>query len=295
MKTTLQILTFGLMTAIFSCGQPNDGKNISTISTDTLQTNLDQKERERLKRRKEIEEQGYADSLRLDKVLQDALKIASQNMSRDRFIEKYEVFPDSTPVSVEINLGYHFSKANPHLIIRRNEPSAIYIDIYSKDENKFEKVVSHEQWTLTYVNDTIRDINSDGVNDFVVNWYGSSGCCLKAFSDVYILKQDKKAFTANFEFINPTFSPKEKIIRGVCYGHPGETEMYKYKWKDEQIDTLEYVSYEKNEKGIKTGKIIISAGRPHGDKFKKLKVLNSIPAEYRKIDGYDWFTGNVYD
>ena len=33
-------------------------------------------------------------------------------------------------------------------------------------------------------------------------------------------------FSKNFEFINPTFSPKEKIIRGICYGHPGETEMY---------------------------------------------------------------------
>ena len=39
-----------------------------------------------------------------------------------------------------------------------------------------------------------------------------------------------KTISNNFEFINPTFSPKEKIIRGVCYGHPSETEMYKYKW-----------------------------------------------------------------
>jgi hypothetical protein len=144
---------------------------------------------------------------------------------------------------------------------------------------------------MTYVNDTIRDINGDGLNDFVVNWYGASGCCLKAFSNIYLLQHDKKAFTENFKFINPTFSPKEKIIRGVCYGHPGETEMYKYKWNGEQIDTLEYVSYEKNDKGEKTGKILISTDRPDGDKFKTLRVLNSVPKEYRKIEGYDWFTG----
>jgi len=294
MKTILNILTLGLLTTFFSCGQPNDKKNIAVVTTDTLQTGLDKKEKERLEKRREIEEQDNADSVRLDKVLQDALKIANQNISKDRFIEKYEVSPDSILVSVEINLDYHFTKTKSHLIIRRNEPSAIYIDIYSKGDNKFEKVVSHEQWTMTYVNDTIQDINGDGLNDLVVNWYGSTGCCLKAFSNVYLLRPDKKTFSENFEFINPTFSPKEKIIRGVCYGHPGETEMYKYKWNGEKVDTLEYISYERNEKG-KTGKIIISTNRPYGDKFKILKVLNSVPTEYKKIEGYDWFTGNGYE
>jgi hypothetical protein len=294
MKTTLHILTLVLLSALCSCGQPNDKKNIPVITTGTLPTSIDKKEQERLEKRKEIEEQDYADSLRLDKVLQGALKIANQNIGKNKFIEKYDVSPDSFPVSVEINLDYHFTKTNPHLIIRRSEPSSIHIDIYTKTKNQFKKVISHEQWTMTYVNDTIRDINGDGQNDFVVNWYGASGCCLKAFSNVYLLRQDKKAFSVNFEFINPTFSPKEKIIRGVCYGHPGETEMYKYKWNGEKVDTLEYVSYERNEKG-KTGKIIISTDRPDGDKFKTLKVLNSVPTEYKKIKGYDWFTGNGYE
>ena len=294
MKMTLHILTFGLLTIFFSCGQPNEKKKVAGVTTDTLQTNIDKKETERLEKRKQIEEQDNADSIRLDKILQNALKIANQNFNKDRFIKKYEVSSDSINVSVEINLDYYFTKASPHLIIRRDDPSAIYIDIYSKTDSKFEKVVSHEQWTMTYINDTIRDINGDELNDFVVNWYGSTGCCLKAFSNVYLLRHDKKAFSENFEFINPTFSPKVKIIRGVCYGHPGETEMYKYKWNGEKVDTLEYVSYERNEKG-KTGKIIISTDRPYGDKFKTLKVLNSVPTEYKKIEGYDWFTGNGYE
>ncbi|MFL9829494.1 hypothetical protein ABS764_01395 [Flavobacterium sp. ST-87] len=294
MKTKLHILTLVLLSTLISCGQPSRKKENSVVTKDTLQTSLSKKEKERLEKRRAIEEQDYADSLRLDKILQDALKIANQNIGKDKFVEKYEISPDSISVSVEINLDYHFTKTNPHLIVRRNEPSAIYIDIYTKGENKFEKVVSHEQWTMTYVNDTIQDINGDGLNDFVVNWYGANGCCLKAFSNVYLLRQDKKAFSDNFEFINPTFSPREKIIRGVCYGHPGETEMYKYKWNGEKVDTLEYVSYERNEKG-KTGKIIISTDRPYGDKFKTLKVLNSVPTEYKKIEGYDWFTGNGYE
>lgn len=295
MKSILHILTLGLLTTFFSCGQSNDKKYNAVVKTDTLQTSIDKKEKERLEKRKKIEEEDYADSLRLDKVLQDALKIANQNISKVKFIEKYEVSPDSILVSIEINLDYHFTKTNPHLVIRRSEPNAIYIDIYSKSDNRFEKVVSHEQWTMTYVNDTIRDINGDGLNDFVVNWYGSNGCCLKAFSNVYLLRQDKKAFSENFEFINPTFSPREKIIRGVCYGHPGETEMYKYKWIREKVDTLEYISYQKNDKGVKTGKVVISTDEPFGDKYKILKILNSVPTEYRKIEGYDWFTGNGYE
>jgi hypothetical protein len=295
MKTILHILTIGLIALFYACGQSNEKTNNSIVLADSSKTDLEKREKVRLEKRKQIEEQDRIDSLRLDKVLKDALKIATRNIGKDKFQEKYEVMPDSIPVSVEISLDYHFTKTNPHLIIRRNEPSTIYIDIYSKHNNKFERVVSHEQWTMTYVNDTIWNINGDGLNDFVINWYGSNGCCLKAFSNVYILRPDKKSFSNNFEFINPTFSPREKIIRGVCYGHPGETEMYKYKWNGEKIDTLEYVTYEKNDKGVKTGKVIISTERPYGDKYRTLKVLNSVPTEYSKIEGYDWFTGNGYD
>jgi hypothetical protein len=34
---------------------------------------------------------------------------------------------------------------------------------------------------MTYVNDTIKDINGDSLNDSVVNWDGVTGCCLKGF------------------------------------------------------------------------------------------------------------------
>ena len=290
MKTTLHILILAIFTVFLSCRQ----KGVSVITGTTLQTIDDKKEQERLEKGREVEKQDYTDSLRIDNILQDALKIAYQNISKNKFIKEYKVLPDSIPITVEINLDYHFTRSSPHLIIKRNEPSVIYIDIFSKNDSKFEKVISHEQWALTYVNDTIRDINGDGLNDFIVNWYGSSGCCLKAFSNVYLLRQDKKAFSMNFEFINPTFSPKEKIIRGICYGNPSETEMYKYKWKGEKIDTLEYVSYETNDQGIKTGRILISSDRRFNKEFKTLKALNSVPKEYRKIEGYDWFTGKGY-
>ena len=67
--------------------------------------------------------------------------------------------------------------------------------------------------------------------------------------------------------------------------------MYKYKWSGENVDTIEYVSYERNEKG-KTGKVIISTNRPDIDNFKVLKIINYVPKEYTKIEGYYWFKGN---
>lgn len=66
--------------------------------------------------------------------------------------------------------------------------------------------------------------------------------------------------------------------------------MYKKRWNGENVEVVEYVFYERNTKG-KTGKVIVSITRLNEDHFKILKVLNSAPNEYKKIDGYNWFTG----
>ncbi|MEZ4988409.1 MAG: hypothetical protein R2795_25855 [Saprospiraceae bacterium] len=195
MKTISYILTLTVFVTLLSCRQTNSKNEAPLVRTDTLLINIDKKEQERLKRRRQLEEQKNIDSLRLDKVFQNAFIIANQNVSKGKFVAKYDILPDSFPISVEINLDYHFSEMNPHLVIRRNDPGTIYIDIFSKKESNFEKVVSHEQWSSTYVSDTIRDINGDGLNDFVVNWYGSTGCCLKAFSNVYLLQQNESEFS----------------------------------------------------------------------------------------------------
>lgn len=295
MKTKIYITTLAMM-LLFSCGQTNE-KNKKLLDKKQPAVKIfEQREKERLEKRAEIEKEEKKDSIRLDKVLSEALKIATLEIHQKKFQKKYKVRPDNEyDVQVEININDYFTKNDPHLIIRRLEPNNLYIDIYSKDGNKFKNVLSHKQWTLTYTNDTIRDINGDGLKDFVVNWYGATGCCLKGFSNIYLLRKDKKEFSKGFEFINPTFSPQEKIIRGVQYGHPGETEIYKFKWNGEAIDTLEYVYYDTNKEGKKTGKIIISKKRAYSENKKDIQKLNSIPAEYKKIEGFDWFTGKGYE
>ena len=280
MKTKLILLLIGIITTFISCDHSNRKKENPVVVTKHSPSNPEK-----------IDEQVQLDSIRLDKVLQAAIKLANHQFGKDTFTQKYKVSLDDIPISVEMDLDYFFSKTNSHLIVKRTDPNNIYLDVYSKGKHSFEKVLSHKEWTMTYVSDTIRDINGDGRKDFVVNWYGSTGCFLKAFSNVYLLRTDKKGFSKNLEFINPTFSPSEKIIRGVCYGQPGETELYKYKWNNEIVDTLEYVSFQRNSKGIKTGKVIITNDRPYSKQCKTLNVLNSVPSEYQKIVDYEWFLG----
>ena len=227
----------------------------------------------------------------LNEILEDARSI---NLHKEVKSQYSLLSPDSSySVKVEINSGKLFGNGYTYRLVRRYAPSDVFINIFIHENNSFKEILSYDVWSITYVNDTIMDINGDGIKDFTVNWYGASGCCLKAFSDVYLLRNNGKSFSESFEFINPTFSPKEKIIRGICYGHSGETEMYKYKWNKETVDTIEYVSYEKNGEEEKTGKIIISDIRPfEGTNYKILKKLHSVPEEYKNIDGYDWFTGD---
>lgn len=278
-----------ILLLLFSCGKSNEKKKDAVIKRGTAPKTFVETEEDRLKREKRINEELRVDSLAFEKVLTDALEIASENNDKNNFQKKYKT---SSDIEVEMNLDHHFTTDFPHLIIHRYGENDIYIDIYSKVNSKFQKMLSYNIWNLEYQNDTIKDINGDGLNDFVVNGYGSSGCCLKAFSDIYLIRKDKKTFSKEFDFINPTFSPKEKIIRGIEYGHPGHTEMYKYKWNGEAVDTLEYVYFETNKKEEKTGKIVISKYKSQN---KKKIIVNSIPNEYKNIYGFDWFTGKGFE
>lgn len=169
-------------------------------------------------------------------------------------------------------------------------PMNVYIHVLTFAEGNIVKVISHKQWGMTYTGDTIFDVNGDGRKDFVVNWYGSTGCCLKGFSDVYIARKNHISFTEPFEFINPTFSPEEHVVRGICYGHPGDTEMYKYKWNGEKIDTIEYVMFEKDTAGNNIG-VLISKQR-NSKPSNIIRKQKHVPTEYKLINDFGWFMDN---
>ena len=176
MKKTVIISTIGLMILVCSFGQPIDNRIVSSNEQESTQIKLEKREKERIEKRRKIEEEDRFDSIRLSKVLDKALIIASRNIDLKSFTLEFDSELDSNfIVTTTMKMDTLFSAKYKYLIIHRNSPSLINIDVYIKRDNKFEKVITHEESNLTYVNDTIQDVNGDGQKDFLVNWYGNIG------------------------------------------------------------------------------------------------------------------------
>lgn len=292
-----QLITVLIIVLLVSCGnvkeeraQPIPDKDSSTLPSDS------QILRETWKKN---EESAKADSIRMASVLQKALDTACKYIKSPTFKKKFTTVPDGLyAVETRLAMNTFFSKGFKHLIVHMSQPSdehvelpGEYINIYVKQDSGFKQVLAHREWANTYTNDTLQDVNGDGLQDLVVNGYGSNGCCLKAFAEVYLYLPQTGTFSEGYHFINPTFSAKEKVIRGVNYGHPTETSLYKYKWNGASLDTLEYISFEKDDNDKNTGKFIRSAVLNNNTETTKKERLNRPPSEYRNIFGYYWFIG----
>ena len=287
MKRTTNILMLVILTIIFGCGQ-NANKDVNSIKqNDSIPKTTSKNNISKEERQKQIEEENRIDSLRLEIALNDALKVAQTEFKTDNFKKEYEIQPDDSSyiIKIEVLIGKLFKGNQKYFLLRRQVPWATYLDLYKVKDDKTEKIIEREQGGMTYIRDTIFDVNGDGHKDFLVHWYPSSGCCRRNIYNVYINQPEKGNFTQDYEFINPTFSAKEKIIRGIEYGHPGEVGLYKYKWEGLQVDTIEFIYPNANKKGqfIKTKK---GAYKPTE---KEGVVLKAVPKEYQKIESYEWF------
>lgn len=231
------------------------------------------------------------DSIMLDKALRMALDTTKLKINLVNYYTEYEQkISGRLLVTTNITIGNLFSNINRHIIIRRIAPWGVYINLYIIKNNEFIPLLYREQLGMTYSGDTIIDVNGDKNKDFIVFWSPNSGCCHAEFSNVYLNKGDDSAFSKDYEFINPTFSPNEKIIRGVEYGYPEEVGLYKFKWNGFQVDTIEYIYHDQKNKGqfIKTKN---SYKNPHP---KDGETLKTVPEEYTNIESYYWFNGDIY-
>jgi hypothetical protein len=288
-KTITALLATTIVLAVFLIGLPSRKPEMPVELPVATPSPIESPQPNPQSRRQEIAAQDSLDSIRLADVLIEARKIAGEHAAEGDFEVSYTVgHAEEGEIIVEINSAHLFSSQFRHLIIRRSGLGEMNIDIFVLHNEKYVPVLAHSQPSVIYINDTLQDVNGDGRKDFVSNGYGATGCCLKAFRDVYLLRPDGRSFSKGFWFINPTFAPRERVVRGVCYGHIGETEMYKFRWKGESLDTLAYIAFEKDSLGEKTGKFVESKqqhGSPH-------RILLTMPAEYTFIEGYDWFLGN---
>jgi hypothetical protein len=244
-------------------------------------------EEERKQRRMEIEEQERNDSIQLWKALNKGLVYATKNKEKNSFQYKFEMLTDNSSIKVQTNLSYGhlFSKDKKHLIVRRTVPWGVISSIFILEKNNLKKVCEIEPLANTFIDDTVRDINGDSYKDFLVHTYSTSGCCRRDVYSAFLYFPKTGRFTSDYRFMNPTFSPNEKLIRGVEYGHPGEVGLYKYKWNGFRVDTIEFIYPYHDKKGqfIKTTKQEYLPTKNEG------AVLKSLPNEYQKIESIEWF------
>jgi len=287
MKTMISWIILLIFSFLLACGQTAIQDKKTNTKNDSIQTAKTEKQLTKEERRRQIERENRIDSLRFELALKDALKIAQKAFKTENYTKQYEFYPDdsSYAINIEIAIGLLFKDKQKYFLLRRHVPWATYLDLYKINDKKAEKVIEREQGGMTYIRDTIFDVNGDEHEDFLVHWYPSSGCCRRNVYNVYLNQPDKGNFTQDYEFINPTFSPKEKIIRGVQYGHPGEVGLYKYKWNGLQVDTIEFIYPDVNNKGqfIQTKKVTYSPSENDG------VVLKIVPKEYQNIESYEWF------
>lgn len=271
----LQFLVFTTLNVIVISCLTEKRENHQSTTKDSEATNVN-------------ENAVMSDSIKLAAALDSAFKIAKPQFARDSFLTAFVFYPgDSTyDIRLELEIGHIFGDEGKYFLLRRTLPFATFLNVYQLKEGDAIEAISHEQGGMTYIEDSIADVNGDGFKDFLVHWYPASGCCRRDIFSVYLMIPQQDRFSGEYEFLNPTFSPEEQIVRGVGYDHPGEVGLYKYKWNGFDLDTVEYIypDADDRERFTRTKRPLYKS-RPE-DKL----VIKQVPSEFLTITSYDWFS-----
>ena len=269
-----------MIVVLFGCHQPEKKVLVKkTVSrADSLQHIRE--ENKKLSKKKYL-----ADSLKQDSALSKILSYAYAHINSSHFKTELNLWGDSS-LFATLTFGNTFSNDKKHLIVQnRVNLYEFNENVYLLENSKLVNVIKEKIPDLTFVVDSIADVNGDHQKDFLLNWYPESGCCARNVFNVYLYIPINGTFTKKYQVINPNFFPKERLIRGVGYGHPGEVPLYTYKWNGVKLDTIEYIyPADTLKKKFYRVKNYQDLNNP-----KKRQTLSSIPKEYKIIDAYDWF------
>ena len=243
----------------------------------------------------EAKEQRYfsknvENELLLGKAMVDALqKIADSFHGEDwEYTYDFDKGEGDTPhIRVDIKVQKYFEETY-YAVIYASDYVNTLVRLYRIDHDAIQEKLSEYFPWMTVPSDTIFDANGDKVKDFALTFYPSSGCCRRDIYYLYLSPEKKEGQLSYIELINPTFYPKEHLIRGIGYGWPGQVELYKYRWRGEVLDTLEYILPDMATKG----KIFLKAKRIRDfyDTAKGKEIrLTKLPNEYQTVIDLDYF------
>jgi len=222
------------------------------------------------------------DSL-MNVVCSEALSYAAKHLQDGDYHYDFERFSINTSMA----FGHLFEAGKSHLHIRSSAETGNVLDnVYLLENNHFKLISTDTIASIEFTSDSIGDVNGDKLKDYMVVSYSSSGCCLRYVYNVHTYDASTGGFNHLYNFYNPDFFPDEKVVRGVGYGHPGEVELYKFKWNDTALEVVEriYRDPENNKQFIRM------RGEDKGEPSSQNgEVLKAVPKEYRNIDGYEWF------
>ncbi|MEM6684943.1 MAG: hypothetical protein AAF617_04020 [Bacteroidota bacterium] len=235
---------------------------------------------------KKLTEPIDTDSIRLEKALQSALKLAREDYKQEVHVDSFSSTLNSpiSRIDTHVFTGNLFEDGNDYALIKRKFVDRIRINLYKKKAEQLTELINYKEYHLNYIGDTIFDVNGDDRKDVVIHQYPTSGCCLANVRRVFLNLEE--GFSNEYEFLNPTFSPKEHIIRGIEYGHPGHTDLYKYQWNGLTVDTLEYISFLRDHR--KKVQSLDTLYRLNSNK-DTVDILLELPKEYQHIEAIDWF------
>jgi len=256
------------------------------ISTSVFNGQQKQKTNEDDLKRRRSDSIQNSDSLNLVKMLHDALIYANEHHRQGSFKRNLRQWQFPYDAEATLRFGHIFSAGKKHLIIKRLLwKSVVAVDVFVLDSGVFKPVLKQEVQEHAFISALAKDVNGDQRKDFLIEWYPTAGCCARDVFDVYLYNEKSGAFSSRYEFINPTFSPAEKLIRGVGYGHPRDVEMYKFKWNGTKLDTVEYIFPDCTFTKFHIYKHEYDQYDPKAGRF-----LTYVPKEYRKVAGYEWFS-----
>lgn len=228
------------------------------------------------------------DSLFMLAVFDSALAFSSKKTATP-FEDNFEARVSGTDniIAAHLRFGNLFEQHRQHLLIRLTSFERSLITILILENGKFRKVVDSEHTYAIYLNDPLRDVNGDTLMDLAIFWHPPPGCCPEENCTVYVYNPANGGFAGAQSFTNPSFFPKEKVIRGLEYGHAGEAGLYKYVWNGAKATPVEFVYPYIDHKGM----FIKTEIPAHYPTEEDGEILNGLPAEYEKINRafLNWF------